>query len=638
MACVTYSKAGNDVWIAPDIVELTPKNLRTLVAQARFGLSLGLKPDLVLEGSGGTYFLHDARKNKIGVFKPADEEPYAENNPRGYLQQAGDTLSLRAGIVPGESCIRELAAYLLDPDGFSGVPMTTLVEARHPTFNNNGARLNVSQGGAAMGAHSILPLSPVKSLISNKLGSFQEFVRHECTIDDISPSKISTKEVHKIAILDIRIMNADRNAANLLVRHKPDDSLELVPIDHGYCLRSICDVSWMDWCWLDWPQIKEPLCEEHKKYIKNLDIEADVKLLQDRLNLCQEAVDYFRASSTLLKAGVAAGLTLYDIAILCCRNDNLAEEPSMMEKLFDMASELAHVAIENDRWHHSAASRAIMEQLVPRNYIVPSTNVATSRFSRSVSSVEMATLPSRPSDHSLNQDEALEPMAALSDSDSSSDIGDDCNDWAAELIADLTEHQISPQGRTSRSMSIASDESSSDGNLSNTGKGFWVVAPGSEQAKALDNDSVQWTPKLSPRKPAVRLEMESLELDVPFNNDSMKNINVTPTVKFTDKFRFIPPATVSVIAKSDVDSDTQKSHGGSTSGLLRSKSYSSLPINARSASSGQHRTISISTQNANIEDSVEYSQYRKYFNNFIDLVIARETMNALHNSKNASTK
>jgi phosphatidylinositol 4-kinase type 2 len=254
-----------DVQISSSVLDLTPKYLQSLVSQARWGLIHGLKPDLVLEGSGGTYILHDIRKNPIAVFKPSDEEPYAENNPRGYLRSGvDDTLALRDGVAPGEACIREVAAYLLDTHGFAGVPQTTLVEARHPKFNTNGSRLNVAQGGASIGAHSIAPHvssptrpSPLPATLVNKPGSFQEFVKCDCTIDDISPSKLSTAEVHKIAILDIRIMNADRNAANLLVRRRRDNSLELVPIDHGFCLRSVCDVSWMDWCWLDWPQVKE---------------------------------------------------------------------------------------------------------------------------------------------------------------------------------------------------------------------------------------------------------------------------------------------------------------------------------------------------------------------------------------------
>jgi hypothetical protein len=86
-------------------------------------------------------------------------------------------------------------------------------------------------------------------------------------MDDLSPSKLSAEQVHKIAILDIRLLNADRNAANLLVRRTWEGSLELVPIDHGYCLRAVPDVSWMDWCWLDWPQLKQvrvPLGKEKR--------------------------------------------------------------------------------------------------------------------------------------------------------------------------------------------------------------------------------------------------------------------------------------------------------------------------------------------------------------------------------------
>jgi hypothetical protein len=96
-------------------------------------------------------------------------------------------------------------------------------------------------------------------------------------MDDISPSVIPTYEVQKIALLDIRIMNADRNAANLLARRRraSDGSTawSLVPIDHGYCLRNKADVAWCDWCWLDYPQVKKPLSKKLRQYIINLDVE-----------------------------------------------------------------------------------------------------------------------------------------------------------------------------------------------------------------------------------------------------------------------------------------------------------------------------------------------------------------------------
>ena len=56
--------------------------LHAYMAQAKRGLDRGFKPELTLEGTGGTYFLQDAARQKVAVFKPQDEEPFAPNNPR----------------------------------------------------------------------------------------------------------------------------------------------------------------------------------------------------------------------------------------------------------------------------------------------------------------------------------------------------------------------------------------------------------------------------------------------------------------------------------------------------------------------------------------------------------------------------
>lgn len=369
---------ANDICVSSSTLDICPKALQRLVQQSRRGLALGLKPALAPDGSGGSYFLSDARKKRVGVFKPADEEPFAENNPRGYVPHKEDNDSewLRQGIRPGELCLREVAAFLLDHDGFSGVPMTTLAEARHPALHTAGAHWTLSEGGAGVGVHSLgSPLasvaspSPPSQELVKKVGSFQEFCHAECTMDDLSPSKISVDEVHKIAILDIRLMNADRNVANILCQRIPEDPdhFRLVPIDHGYSLRSKCDVAWFDWCWLDWPQMKQPLSKASKEYVLGLDIEADVRLLQDRLNMKNDVLDYFRSSCLILKAGVQAGLTLYDICSeILCRNDPSGEIPSKLETLTSMASELAMSAVHNGRFHHATASLALEEQLATR--------------------------------------------------------------------------------------------------------------------------------------------------------------------------------------------------------------------------------------------------------------------------------
>lgn len=376
----------------------------------------------------------------------------------------------------------------------------------------------------------------------------------------------------------------------------------------------------------------QPLSEDHKKYIENLNIEKDAQMLRDVLNICEEAVDYFRASSALLKAGVKAGLSLYDIAILCCRNDNLAEVPSMMEKLFDMASDLAHAAVENERWDHRAASRAIVEQLTPhrRSTQMESRFLPGFLFHKSVSSGAFSSTPSPERDNASRflQDEEgmVSPGIALSSaSDSSSEPGDmttletdPCEEWAANVIADISEEQIATC-RPRRSHSIISDDESNDSG--SVHKGFWRVAPGSSPpVHDFDDGSLTWSPHISPRN-SLHEAIRVSELDdcvIPAAATSK-----AATVKFAPMIPappgpFIPPATVSIASKPD--NLLWKPEGG---GMTRSKSYSSLPRRGSKPGMGHQRKV--------LKPLTEdYENYRKYFHKFIDLVIVRETTAALN--------
>lgn len=654
------STATGDICVSSSMSDSTPKHLCKVFQQARRGFFVGIKPDFVLDGSGGCYFLHDARKVKVGVFKPADEEPYAENNPRGYLPDPNNkSLCLREGVKPGELCIREVAAYLLDHDGFSSVPMTTLAEARHTAFNTNGSKLKVSEGGAAVGRHSIhsSPQSKVESM--KKVGSFQEFCRSECTMDDISPSLISVEEVHKIAILDIRIMNGDRNSANLLCRRNQDNSLELVPIDHGYSLRSVADVSWMDWCWLDWPQLKQPLSEKSKAYIKNLDIEADARLLRERLNVGAKAIDYFRASSRFLKAGVQAGLSLYDIACMCCRNDDLGELPSKLEMLFGMASELALSAIENGRWHHAAASRALVEQLTPQHGGAMAS--MGSQMRRCASTAQFKTNFIASFDDFKSGDSNVPSMTPSSVSDSGSEPEDcgasnenlDCDEWAAALIADVSLDRTAitqtPTRNRKRSVSICSTDSF-DSCLSESAKGFWHTSPGCHVSDSEDEDSVCW----SDSAPSSGLSLDndiydsstddfpnfldeteteterdrtvSFLMDEVVSNDQEAKLRSRPSftgTKSDNLSSFESNKNVTFVMSQNVLSRPFGRADSGASGISRSKSYSALSSSIQTSkddSTGPMTKKEIPEPSAD-----DFDEFRDYFLKFVDLVITRET-------------
>jgi hypothetical protein len=668
----------SDICISKSFLDLTPKSLRRSIQQIRNGLSRGIKPSLVLDGSGGTYFLHSPLKVKLAVFKPGDEEPYAPNNPRGYVSSSSSSSStgassnghnaedggmyMRAGIKPGEACLREVAVSLLDKGGFSSVPKTTLVEARHSAFHYNGSMLNLSQGGAAVGTHSLVLVGSSISntltdhnkslssptILEKKVGSCQEYVHAECSMDDLSPSKLTTDQVHKIAILDIRVMNADRNSANLLcVRNRDDpDTFDLVPIDHGYCLRTVADVCWFDWCWLDWPQTKKPMSQKSKDYVLGLDIEGDMRMLKERFHIPTEALNYFEASSKLLKEGVRAGMTLHDIAVLCCRNDDAGEKPSVLESIISMANDLATLAVDNGRWHHAAASQALENLLSPQHEDNTLSKRRSLNMIKSASSVNFSMLHHQGSS-SLSSAPPL-PLAS-SGSDSSSEAGnsqnleeeEDCEEWAAAVIADTLDSELTPVSNVGsyrtrqRAISIAStgsEESSLDSDeelLSSSPAGFWSVHPNLSKHKNTEDD-LSWTPENSPflSSSSAKLghtpELESLDL----NSTSVKS------VKFDDAALTLADGT-SPHDNSNYSFTHLKENLASTSltsipRLQRSQSYSAFSFQRITS----QPLVSEKNTRAGPSTSPTANQYRVYFHKFIDLLITRETTKwkTTHNS------
>jgi len=169
-------------------------DLPRLVQSADSGFKVGIAPSLVGDCMGGTYFLRDSKKAIVVVFKPSDEEPYAPQNPHQEQDLLGKIRpAYKGGIVPGFGMFREVAAFALD-DGFSGVPPTHLAKIRHAIFKPT-------------------------TKIPYKIGSVQSFVRSICTAEDMGPSMFDLEDIHRMAILDIRLCNLDRHAGNMLVCH-----------------------------------------------------------------------------------------------------------------------------------------------------------------------------------------------------------------------------------------------------------------------------------------------------------------------------------------------------------------------------------------------------------------------------------
>nr|CAB3446392.1 unnamed protein product [Digitaria exilis] len=294
-------------------VKLSPA-IMEMIGTTISGLEKGYLPVMSAEGSGGVYFMKDqSGESNVAVFKPIDEEPMAENNPRG-LPLSVDGEGLKRGTRVGEGALREVAAYLLDypidvcksddGTGFSGVPPTVLVRSFH------------------MGNEL-------------KIGSLQMFAENQGSCEDMGPQAFPVMEVQKIAVLDIRIANADRHAGNILVC-QDGDHMQLIPIDHGYCFPEKFEDCTFEW--LYWPQAREPFSTETLAYIESLDAGKDIALLKFHgWELSSQCARVLHVSTMLLKKGAERGLTAYDIGRIMCRET--VNRESEIEALIEEAED-----------------------------------------------------------------------------------------------------------------------------------------------------------------------------------------------------------------------------------------------------------------------------------------------------------
>jgi hypothetical protein len=349
--------------------ELLNDSCKKILEDVRLGLQRDKAPKVTdqLDGSGGVYFLRSNRGAYAAVFKPNDEEQGMPNNPKGY--NGAGQIGLREHFRPGQGCLREVAAYIMDYDNFCGVPPTVLIHCQHSAFCYPGLT----------GNRKLFP----------KMGSLQQFVRASDSFEDLGSSQFSDFEVQKIALLDLRLLNCDRNAANMLVRLKnsdngdariadqssfgadwtrspsnsfSDDLYELVPIDHGYCMPSKLNITEYDLAWLYLPQVKHEVHPDIKDYCATLDFELMLHMLLQQIALPGNCIFLLALANLLVVQGIASGLTLFDIACIVVRMED-ETQPSKLELAIEEAEENAFRAIEM-RSSRVPSNTALKMQLV----------------------------------------------------------------------------------------------------------------------------------------------------------------------------------------------------------------------------------------------------------------------------------
>jgi hypothetical protein len=261
--------------------------------------------DPVNEGEGGVYAVQSRSSGqKLALFKPAEEEKF-----------------VREGLFAGEGAVREEAAYVLDSrsNGFSGVPPTAV------------ARLRLSNvGRAKQGA--------VQRFMTSSIGSMESFGMPF----DLEKARefIPVDQVHRIALLDVRVFNTDRHPGNILLigEKKP---YTMVPIDHGCILPSWFHLSEARFDWLEYPQCRVAFSPAALQYVAALDAEYDAKVLRT-LGIREECVTTLKICTLFLKLAAAGGKTLFWMGTFMAR-DGCFQNPSRLELAIQRACERAGI-------------------------------------------------------------------------------------------------------------------------------------------------------------------------------------------------------------------------------------------------------------------------------------------------------
>jgi len=276
----------------------TEKYFHDLQEKLRAGVANNSLPQRADDGTSGVYFMRDTQGKRLAVFKPAHEEGVNVADYKG-----GD---IRPGCPPGEGFLKEVAAYMLDKDGFHGVPHTTLATCASDMFGNSQESVKV-------------------------VGSLQEFVPSESSAEEIGWGRITRHDVHKIGLLDCRILNKDRHLGNILVT-EDEAGCHLVPIDHGLSLPSTV-MGGGSFEWLQFPHCKQPFDEDTVDFVRNIDADRDVQLLRQLPGVREECIETMKICTIFLKKCVKRGMTLYQIGRMMSRYDD-EQEMCALEKMY----------------------------------------------------------------------------------------------------------------------------------------------------------------------------------------------------------------------------------------------------------------------------------------------------------------
>lgn len=199
-----------------------------IVDEVRSAIQMGIQPLRIAQGSSGSYFCRNKQGEIVGVFKPKNEEPYGNLNPKWTKWLHKTCLPCcfgRSCLIPNSGYTSEAMASVVDRHlGLLIVPRTEIVQLSSSSF-----------------VYSYLDRKK-RDKLPLKIGSFQIFMhgyitasiflregpkmlsRGQLPMDDttggleLDMQKSFRDQFERMVVLDYLIRNTDRGLDNWMVK------------------------------------------------------------------------------------------------------------------------------------------------------------------------------------------------------------------------------------------------------------------------------------------------------------------------------------------------------------------------------------------------------------------------------------
>ncbi|KAK0397611.1 hypothetical protein QR680_002191 [Steinernema hermaphroditum] len=218
------------------------------IVEAVRAINNGQFPQRIPQGSSGSYFVRNTRGERIGVFKPKNEEPYGHLNPKWvkWLHKLFFPCCFgRSCLVPNQGYLSEAGASLVDQKlGLRVVPKTAVVQLAAPTFNYGAIdrakartkeRIRTRYPDLGRRFHRI-GLPPKKGSFQMFVSGYQDAIywlrQWETYPEQAPPPKTQEDfqlQFERMVVLDYIIRNTDRGNDNWLIKYEMAECDDKIP-------------------------------------------------------------------------------------------------------------------------------------------------------------------------------------------------------------------------------------------------------------------------------------------------------------------------------------------------------------------------------------------------------------------------